>query len=264
MSRKYLPTMRKRQKFVITSFILTASILAIQLAPLEWRYGLIFFLTCIAGFFSCWSLREGLSGIEWFMIPAPVVLFTAGMGFFFILLPNYWLWRGLVLILFAVGQYALLLTGNIFSVAAIRTIALFRAALTVGFVMTLVVGFLLYNTILSFRLPFWANGSIVAVVSFLLLMPSLWAVELQEKLTTRIIAFSFFLAVMVGILAMAIAFWPISLPVASIFLTTVLYVFLGLSQNHFSGRLFAKTIWEYVTIGMVVLITMLFTAGWGG
>ncbi len=256
--------MRKRQKFVISSFVLTVSILAVQLLPLEWRYGLIFFLTCLAGFLTCWSLKEGLSGIEWFMIPAPVVLFTAGMGFFFILLPNYWVWRGLVLLLFGVGQYALLLTGNIFSVAAIRTIALFRAALAVGFVMSLVVGFLLYNTILSFRLPFWANGSIVAFISFFLLMPSLWAVELQEKLTKTIISYSFFLALMIGILAVAIAFWPISLPVASIFLTTVLYVFLGLSQNHFSGRLFAKTIWEYVTIGMVVLITMLLTAGWGG
>ncbi len=94
--------MRKRQKFVFTSFVLTVSILAIQLAPLEWRYGLIFFLTCLAGVLSGWSLKEGLSGIEWFTIPVPIVLFTAGMGFFFILLPNYWLWRGLVVLLFGV------------------------------------------------------------------------------------------------------------------------------------------------------------------
>ena len=43
--------------------------------------------------------------------------------------------------LFGIGQYTLLLTANIFSVAAIRTIALFRAAVAVGFVMTLLTGF---------------------------------------------------------------------------------------------------------------------------
>lgn len=256
--------MRKRQKFVLTSGILTVSILAIQLSPLEWRYGLIVFLAGLSWILAGWSLKEGLSGIEWLTVPFPTVLFTAGVGFFFILLPSHWVWRSLVLVLFGVGEYALLLTSNIFSVAAIRTIALFRAASAVGFVMTLVTGFLLYNTILSFRLAFWANGVGVAIISFLLLLPALWSVELLDKITGKIISYSAGLAVVIGMLATAIAFWPVSLAVASLFLTTTLYVFLGISQHHFSDRLFTKTIWEYVTVGMVVLVTMLVTAGWGG
>ena len=256
--------MRKRQKFVLTAVVLTGAVAAIQLTPLEWRYGLIVFLTCVAWIMSGWSLKEGLSGVEWVTVPLPLVLYTAGIGFFFILLPAHWLWRTLVLLLFGVGQYALLLTANIFSVAAIRTIALFRAASAVGFVMTLVTGFLLYDTILSFRLPFWANGVGVAAISFLLLLSALWSVELPEQLSAKIYSYSAGLAGVVGILALAIAFWPVSLAVASLFLTTALYVCLGLAQHHFSDRLFTRTIWEYVTVGMVVLVTMLATAGWGG
>lgn len=256
--------MRKRQKFVLTAVVLTGAVAAIQLTPLEWRYGLIVFLFLLAWILSGWSLKEGLSGVEWVTVPLPLVLYSAGIGFFFILLPAHWLWRSLVLLLFGVGQYALLLTANIFSVAAIRTFALFRAASAVGFVMTLVTGFLLYDTLLSFRLPFWANGVGAAAISFLLLLPALWSVELPEKISAKIYSYSAGLAGVVGILALAIAFWPVSLAVASLFLTTALYVGLGLAQHHFSGRLFSRTVWEYVTVGMVVLVTMLATAGWGG
>ena len=44
------------------------------------------------------------------------------------------------------------------------------------------------------------------------------------------------------------------------FLATMLYVYLGIAQHHFSQRLFSRTVWEYVTIGTVVLVTMLITA----
>ncbi len=255
--------MRKRQKFVLTSLLLTLGLAGMQFAPLEWQYLLIGCLMALAYILAAWSLKEGLSGVEWLTVPLLICLFTGGMGFFFILLPNFWWWQAIVLLLFAVGQYALLLTGNIFSVAAIRTIALFRSASAVGFVMTLVTGFLLYNSILSFRLPVWANGLGVGIISFLLLLPALWSVELHEKLTKLVVTYSGWLAAMVGLLALAIGFWPIGLAVASLFLTTVLYVFLGIAQHHFSGRLFSRTVWEYTTIGVVVLITMLLTAGGG-
>lgn len=256
--------MRKRQKFVLTAILLTIGIASIQAAPLGWEYALIALLTAVSWVLAGWSLKEGLSGVEWLTVPLLTSLFTAGLGFFFILLPHTWWLQALILLLFAVGQYALLLTGNIFSVAAIRTIALFRSATAVGFVMTLVTGFLLYNSLLSFRLPFWANGIGVGGVSFLLLLPALWSVELEQKLGRKVLNYSAWLAIMIGLLASAIAFWPISLAVSSLFLTTALYVFMGISQHQFSQKLFTRTIWEYTTVGMVVLITMLITAGWGG
>ncbi len=255
--------MRKRQKFVLTALTLAAGLWGIHALPvaLEWRYWLIALLVGVAAVGSGWALREGLSGIEWLTVVLPPTLFTAGVGLFYILLPTHWLARLAVVVMFGVGQYALLLTANIFSVAAIRTIALFRAAGAVGFVMTMLTGFLLYDAILSFREAWWWSAPLIMIVSMLLLLPALWSVEVEERLSLKVIKYTIWLAVLQGLMAVAISFWPVSLIVASLFLTTMLYIYLGISQHHFSQRLFSRTVWEYLTVGMVVLATMLLTAG---
>lgn len=252
--------MRKRQKLVLTAFSLATMLLVVQSVGLELRYVLIGILCGVTWLLSAWSLKEGLSGIEWLTVTMPSVLFTAAVGLFYFLLPQEW-WAQLIIAgVFGVGQYALLLSANIYSVAAIRTIALFRAASAVGFVVALVTGFFLYNSILSFKFSFPIVGLIVAMVSFLLLLPALWSVELSAKLNSRVVGFSLGLAVAIGLLAMAICFWPISTSVGSLFLSTMLYVMMGLSQHYFSERLLPRTAFEYVIVGIVVTITMLFTA----
>lgn len=254
--------MRKRQKFVLTALTLAVGLWGIHALPvaLEWRYWLIALLVGVAAVGSGWALREGLSGIEWLTVVLPPTLFTAGVGLFYILLPTHWLARLAVVAMFGIGQYALLLTANIFSVAAIRTIALFRAAGAVGFVMTMLTGFLLYDAILSFREAWWWSAPLVIVVSILLLLPALWSVEVEEKLSLKLVKYTVWLAILQGLMAVAISFWPVSLTVASLFLTTMLYIYLGISQHHFSQRLYSRTVWEYLTVGIVVLLTMLATA----
>jgi hypothetical protein len=255
--------MRKRQKMVLAAVVLSAGFLAVSSSSLDLRYWLILGLSLATWLLTGWSLREGLSGWEWLTALLPSVLFTAAVALFYILLPESWLSRLAILLMFGLGQYALLLSGNIFSVAAIRTIALFRAASAVGFVMTLLTAFFLYNTILSFRLIFWQTGLAVVLASFLLLFSALWSVELENKISGKLLRYSGVLAVVMGYFAVAISFWPISVAVASLFFCTMLYVLMGVVQHHFVQRLFPRTIWEYVTVGTVVTITMLLTAGWG-
>lgn len=256
--------MRKRQKFVLTSVLLSVGVLFVQSTPIEWRYLLVGLLTILTWVLSVWSLKEGLSGVEWITVTLPPTLFTAAVGLFYILLPGEWWAKLLIVTLFGIGQYALLLSANIFSVAAIRTIALLRAAHAVGFVMTLLTGFFLYDTILSFRWGWWWVALGAAVTSVVLLVPGLWSMELAEKIEKRVWTFSLTLGLCIGALAAAVAVWPIGLTVMSLFLTTMLYVFIGLSQHHFDQRLFRRTVWEYVTVGFVVLVTMLVTVGRGG
>ncbi len=260
MLPKYGQIMRKRQKFILTSVLSTVGVMAAQMAPLEWRYLLILLLGGIAYLLSAWSLSEGLGGAEWLTVLLPQVLFTWGTGWFFILLPGVWWARVLIAVIFAIGQYALLLSGNIFSAAAIRTIALLRAAQTVGFVMTLFTGFLLLDTVVSFRFPFMGTAGLVFLVSSLLTLPSLWTVEVGEKLDPKIVLYALVIGLLMAILSVAISFWPLSIASASLFLTSMLYCFLGLSQHHFSQRLFSKTVWEYVVVGGVILVTVLVTS----
>ena len=69
-------------------------------------------------------------------------------------------------------------------------------------------------------------------------------------MTWKLIKYSLWLAVLQGLLGLGVSLWPVSLAVASL-LTTMLYVYLGIAQHHFAQRLFSRTVWEYVTVGIV-------------
>ncbi|PJE67506.1 hypothetical protein COU95_02100 [Candidatus Shapirobacteria bacterium CG10_big_fil_rev_8_21_14_0_10_40_9] len=256
--------MSKRQKFILTSAVLAGGLLAIQTLEPEFRYQAIFGLTVACALLTLWSLREALSGIRFLTTAILPTLFTAGVGLFYFLLPANIFSQLPVVALYAVGIYALLLTENIFSVAAIRTIQLLRAAHAVGFLLTLLTAFFLFDTIFSFRISGWWNSLLVFGVSLPLFLQGLWSVNLEEKLTRRILDYTFFLSLVSGELAFIISFYPVTIAMASLFLTTSIYVTLGLVQAEFQERLFKQTIYEYLGVGIVVLAVMLGTAKWGG
>ena len=165
--------------------------------------------------------------------------------------------------IFGIGMYALLLTENIFNVAAIRTIQLLRAAHAVGFLLTLVVAFFLWDTIFSYRLAPWWNGLLVFATSWPLVLQGLWSVNLEDKVDRSIWRNSLGLAFALGCLGLTISFWPVTITVASLFLVSGLYVLLGLVQQNLSGRLFNKTIQEYLWVGLTVLAVTFLLASWG-
>lgn len=254
----------KRQKFIISAALLSASLLTIQLANVSWRYQAIFGLTILTYLLSAWSLREGVSGIEWLTVLILPTLFTAGVGLFYFLLPASWLARLPVAALYGLGLYALLLTENIFSVAAIRNIQLLRSAHAVGFLLTLLTAFFLYDTILSFRLPFWLNFVFVFLVSFPLFIQGLWSVKLEEKISGQIWFYSLALSLILAEGVLALSFWPVTVSAGSLALVTIMYVVLGLTQHYLSQRLFKRTINEYLTVGIIVLLVIILTTHWGG
>ena len=211
-----------------------------------------------------WALREGLW--HWVMALALVlpVFFTLGVGFFYFLLPSNWLTRIPVVILYGVGIYALLLTANIYTVSSLRTIALLRAAQAVGFVLTLITLFFVYDSVLSYRLFPWFGAVVVAAVSFPLFLSAVWTVDVGERVSRRMLLFALLLSFLVGQVALVLGFWPVSVAVGSLFLTTLGYIFLGISQHELSGRLFAQNLWEYLAVGAAVFMTMFLTTRWGG
>jgi hypothetical protein len=211
-----------------------------------------------------WSLKESLNGLEWLMIPILPTFFTAGVGLFYFLVPGDWRIRLPVIFLFGFGLYVLLLTANIFSVAAIRTIQLLRSAHAVGFLMTLLTAFFLYDTIFSFRLIFSLNFGLVLAVSFPLLLQAVWSTKLEDRLTIVSLSFGFILSLIQAEGALLFSFWPISVAVRSLALTTMAYVSFGLVQHYLDERLFPKTIREYVSVGLVVLLVIILTTRWTG
>lgn len=256
--------MTKRQKFVLSSLFLALGFFLVQLVGTAISYQLIATLTLFSLVLSIWSLQEGLGKDARLLTLILPSFFTAGVGLFYFLLPQTILLRVPILLLYGVGIYALFLTANIYTVATARTIALLRAAHAVGFLLTLGISFLLFDAVFSLRSNFAFNAIALSVISFFLLLQGLWAIELERKISKQVWLLSAGLALVVGEIAVVLSFWPITVAVASLALTTVVYVGLGLGQAKLQGRLFAKTVREYLVVGGVVFLTMFLTARWGG
>ncbi len=254
----------KRQKFLAVALILSLGLALIQIADISWRYEAIGFLAILTYFLSAWSLKEGLTGIEWLTVLILPALFTAGIGLFFFLVPSRWLTRVPVIILYGFGVYVLLLIENIFSVAAIRTIQLLRSAQAVGFLLTLAAAFFIYDTILSFRFDPWLNFLSVAVFSFPLVLQGLWCINLEEKISRKMWLYPTSLSLALAEIALAFSFWPVTVVVGSLALATGLYIVLGLAQHQMAQRLFARTLHEYIAVGVAVLGVIFLTSRWGG
>lgn len=254
----------KREKFIVSALVLSLGLWAIQLSGPTWRYQAIGLLSVLTYFLAAWSLSEGLAGIEWLTVLTLPALFTASVGLFFFLVLAHWWARLPVVIIYGFGIYILLLIENIFSVAAIRTIQLLRSAQAVGFLLTLTTAFFLYDTVLSFRFSPWSNNLAVALVSFPLVLPALWCINLEEKITRPILLYTLVLSLIQGEIALVFSFWPLNVAVGSLVLVTMLYIILALIQHQLSERLFKRTVREYLGIGLVVLIVILLTTHWGG
>ncbi len=227
------------------------------------RYQAIGLLAGVAYGLSVWAMWEDLKGIEWLTVLILPVFYPVSVALFYFLLPERILTRLMIMALFGIGMYALLLTENIFNVAAMRTIQLLRAAHAVGFLLTLLVAFFLWDTIFSFRLMPWWNSILVFISSLPLALQAIWSVNLEPTISREVKINSVGLSWCLAILALVISLWPVTITVGSLFLVSGLYVGLGLIQHRLSGRLFQKTINEYLWVGAAVLLITFWLAQWG-
>lgn len=255
--------MTKRRKFILSSIILTLGLSYVQFGEVPNRYQAIGILSLLTIPLTLWSLKEALGGAVWLVSWILISGFTVGVGLFYFLLPGSLLAAVPIIILYFLGTYALFLSENIFSVAAIRTIQLFRSAWAVSFLLTLLTSFLLFDTILSFRLPFYQNFLLVVPVSFLLFLHGFWSINLEEKISRKVLLYSFVWSLGIGQTALVLSFWPATLALFSLFLTVLVYVALGLTQAKFSERMFKKTVREYLYVGGAVFLVLLLYTVWG-
>jgi len=256
--------MSKRRKFVLISLVLSLGFIAIQLLDYRYKFIAIAALSVLTLGLFAWALSEGLGKNATLLTLVLPVIFTAGIGIFWFLLPANIFTRIPIVIFYGAGVYVLCLTANIFTVAAVRTIALLRAARGVGFVLTLLTSFLVFDAILSLRVLMPLSAAAIAVFSFPLFVQGLWSVDLTTKLSKEIINYSLVSALVMGEIAACLHFWPVTVVVGSLFLTVALYMLLGLGQAKAEGRLFSQTIREYLLVVGLVFIGMFIATHWGG
>ena len=256
--------MSKRQRFIITSLVLSVGFIAVAFLENQYRIVGIGALGLVTVLLFVWSLREGLGRNTTLLTLVLPFFFTIGVGLFWFLLPTSVVARAPIVILYGLGIYTLCLTSNIYTVAAIRTIALLRAARGVGFVLTLLTLFLIFDAILSIRESMILTAGLVALASFPLCLQGYWSISLEKKLTKEVLLLSLVSSLIVSQVALSLYFWPVTVVVGSLFLTIACYVLLGLGQAKLEGRLFAQTIREYLILGMLVFLGMFIATRWGG
>lgn len=256
-------TLTKRQQFVLITIILTSVLMLTQLIPVDViRYPLVFLLAIVTYVGSAFALREDLDGVERVTLLIPPTLYSAAVALFYFLLPPRWLTRIPVAALYAIGLYAFLLTENIYNVAANRTIALLRAARSVGFLLTICTFYLLMLTVVSFRAFPIASSFVIAGLSFLHIFPSLWAMELTGKASTRVILLSVSLSVVLGELSWILSFWPMPTAMIALLMSSVFYSTVGIGQEYLANKLYKKTIIEFFIVCIFVFIAALLTTRW--
>ncbi len=265
--------LNKRQKIVVASVLVTFGLLSTQLVNFNLRFRFLGVLTAVSYLVSLWALWDGIyekdkkvpinktKALVLLILPT---FFTLGVASSYFLLPVRWLTRVPVALIFGLSFYSLLLSQNVFNVAAIRTIPLYRAASTVAFLFTIITAFFLFNVIHAFSLLFFWNGLLVAAVSLPLILQVLWAVNMEDKISKNLLLISLILSLVVGELALAFSFWPISNIMWSVVLASAIYVLLGLLTHEMKERLNKRITREYLAIGLVVLLFALVTTSWTG
>jgi len=249
--------MRRREKFIIVSVLLSLGLLATQYVPIDWRYVAIGIFALISYLMSAWALSDDLQIYEWLTILPLPVLYASSVALFYFLLPEVLLSRLAILAVFGVGMYALFLTANIFSVAKGRTIQLLYAARAIALFFTMIISLLLTNTIFSLRLPFYLNALLVAISHFMLVLMSLWSVQLEPRISKQILNYTLLFVLILVEFTIAFSFLPMEIWYISLFIMSLVYVGLSLFQDLLQGRLFKNTATEYTLVSIFIILAFM-------
>lgn len=246
------------------SVFLTVVMIAAQTVGETYRFGVIGFLTLATILLSVFALWGELSGVKYFLLLLLPAYFVAGASLFYFLLPVRWLTRLPFAFVFGISVYLLMLTSNIYNVAAIRTIALLRAAHAVGLLFSLISTFFLTNVLYSLHLPFYLVVLGSAVITFPLYFVGLWSYELEEFISRRVFSHALVFTLVTAQIALVLSFWPIAPINGALSLATIMYVLLGLAQFQFEDRLKKRIVYEHLGIALIVFLIVLVTTRWGG
>ncbi|MBP9699863.1 hypothetical protein KBD71_01120 [Candidatus Woesebacteria bacterium] len=254
--------MRKRERFIISSILLAFGLLATQFVSSDIRPIAIVLFFIASYLTSAWALNKTLNGLEWLTVVPFPAFYSLSVSLFYFLLPSNIISRVAILLLFGVGMYALYLASNIFSVGKVKTIQLLRAAHAVGSLFLFLLCLFFFNFVLSLGLSPLLNGLSIGAFVFLPILCGIWSIELLPSLSSRVIGTTVFLSLALGEIGVALSLLPIGLWASSLYLTAILYVGYGIIQNYFIGRLFAKTLQEYIWLVLFVSTSLLVLLEW--
>lgn len=252
----------KRGKFVMTVVLLSAGLMVFEFLGINGlKFGL--FLAFLTDLFLYLILKEDIKGTFYYPIFILPFLYTISFGLFYLLFPPRLFLKILITCLYAFGLYSLFLTQNIFAISSVKTITLLRSARIVLFVITILILFFIFNIIFLMRFSIFLTPFIVFLITFILNFQSLWFYSMNRSQAKQIIINVFFIALAISEISFILTIWPVNGTIYSILLTGIFYVFSGLSHSWIEGKLFKDIMWEYVWVGFLSILILIFFSNWG-
>lgn len=253
----------KRQLFVLSIIVLTLGLIISEFLTGFILIGFSILLsTATAGLFFLAARRDLNVRFSYpvFILP---FFFTLSFVLFYPLLPARILTRVGLSVIYAFGLYSLFLTQNIFIVSAVRTINLLRSARIVSFVLTIIVLFVIVNVIFSQRVPIYISGVLIFGVVYLLNLQSLWTYSLAKDFSKQMSPISLLISFSIAELSFVLSVWPVNAAIYAIFITGIFYAYSGLAHAWIERRLFRNVLWEYVWVGFLAVLILVFFSRWG-
>lgn len=256
----------KRQKIIASSLVFIFSFLvSTQRENIVFgQYYFIWAMGLLAYCLSLWSFWDEMTKLKAAVVLILPALFAVGAtGFYFTFREVRLITQIPTALILGFMFYALMLSQNVFNIAASRTIPLYRAASTTSFVFTLLTAFFLFGILYTLNLPFYWNFLIAFLISLPLVLQSLWTVEM-EKVSPLVIAYSIILSLITAECALILSFWPVQPTIWSLFLATSIYLTVGVLTESMKERLDRRVAWEYIGVGVVVITFAFLATSWVG
>lgn len=252
----------KRQRFIISTVLATlcfisASFNSFSHIPFVLPILMVLLYGLIWG-----AILDGIHRQEWFVLFIVPLYFTVSLFLFYYFLPQRWLSRLPLAMIYSISFYALLLCQNIFNVGVEKSLQLFRAAFAVNYLYATITLFLISSSILSFGLPFYTNGVLLFLCTFPLALQFLWSVNPEERLERRLLYMACGIAILVGEVGWFLSFIPVNSSIVALVATGIFYSISGLSQAYLLDRLFQQKTREYVFVLIFVFVLFLLSIRW--
>ncbi len=257
--RKKILQIDKRLRFVIGSLFLTGIMLVATFFFFDKAFIFLPLLALASYLVVYFALVEDIEKIEWIMLFFMPIVISIAFYIFYFLFPIRWLTRIPFLTVYAIFIYASLLCSNIFNVGVEKSLQLYRAAYSVNILFHVIVSYLLFNIVFSFKLFFLWTLCLIFLIVYLLSLQLFWTLKLELKLEAYHFVFSLLVAVIITQLGMVVTFVPIQINIAALLLAAIYYSLTGLCLNYLDQKLFKETINEYLTVAVFVFLICLFS-----
>ena len=252
----------KRQKFVFSTLLLLVSFFISTYYTGVEHLVIGLSLALVTDFLLFLILRNDLKNNFFYPIFILPFFYTLSFSLFYLIIPQRFVSKILLSLLFGFGLYSLLLTQNIFVISALKTINLLRSARIVSFVITILVLFFISNFVFSLHLPFFVSPVVIGIVIFFLNFQSLWIYSQDTTKIRELLVYSSFISFAIMQLSLVLLIWPVNGSIYSLFLTGIFYTYSGLSHAWIEKRLFKGVLWEYIWVGFLSVFILLAFSKW--